>query len=153
MLQRLKYCFLVFIVISITSYSFVINYEKVYSISEIDSTIVSATNVQSLDIKISPSVSPIKSQDEIKFKITFLQPNSDKIQVHVDYDFIVFLDGDEIFSASKQTGQPLLHTAEGTVTIPYSFLSSGLYIVKISVLGINFVPINPESADFTFQVS
>lgn len=153
MLQRLKYCFLVFIVISITSYSFVINYEKVYSISEIDSTIVSATNVKSLDIKISPSVSPIKSQDEIKFKITFLQPNSDKIQVHVDYDFIVFLDGDEIFSASKQTGQPLLHTAEGTVTIPYSFLSSGLYIVKISVLGINFVPINPESADFTFQVS
>lgn len=153
MLQRLKYCFLLFIVISITSYSFVINYEKVYSISEIDSTIVSATNVKSLDIKISPSVSPIKSQDEIKFKITFLQQNSDKIQVHVDYDFIVLLDGDEIFSASKQTGQPLLHTAEGTVTIPYSFLSSGLYMVKISVLGINFVPINPESADFTFQVS
>lgn len=153
MLQRLKYCFLLFIVISITSYSVVINYEKVYSISEIDSTIISATNGKSLDIKISPSVSPIKSQDEIKFKIAFLQPNSDKIQVHVDYDFIVFLDGDEIFSASKQTGQPLLHTAEGTVTIPYSFLSSGLYMVKISVLGINFVPINPESADFTFQVS
>ena len=153
MLQRLKYCFLLFIIISITSYYVVIKYEKVYSISEIDSTIVSATSGKSLDIKISPSISPIKSQDEIKFKIAFLQPNSNKIQVHVDYDFIVFLDGDEIFSASKQTGQPLLHTAEGTVTIPYSFLSSGLYIVKISVLGINFVPINPESADFTFQVS
>ena len=153
MLQRLKYCFLLFIIIFITSYSVVIKYEKVYSISEIDSTIVSATSGKSLDIKISPSVSPIKSQDEIKFKVAFLQPNSNKIQVHVDYDFIVFLDGDEIFSASKQTGQPLLHTAEGTVTIPYSFLSSGLYIVKISVLGINFVPINPESADFTFQVS
>jgi hypothetical protein len=130
----------------------VINYEKVYSISEIDSTIVSETNGKSLDIKISPSVSPIKSQDEIKFKITFLQPN-DKVQVHVDYDFTVLHDGDEIFSASKQTGQALLHTAEGTVTIPYSFLSSGLYMVKISVLGINFVPINPESADFTFQVN
>ena len=153
MLQRLKYCFLLFIVISITSYSVVINYEKVYSISEIYSTMISETNGKSLDIKISPSVSPIKSQGEIKFKITFLQPNSDKVQVHVDYDFTVIHDGDEIFSASKQTGQPLLHTAEGTVTIPYSFLSSGLYMVKISVLGINFVPINPESADFTFEVS
>ena len=153
MLQRLKYCFLLFIIIFITSYSVVIKYEKVYSISEIDSTIVSATSGKSLDIKISPSVSPIKSQGEIKFKITFLQPNSDKVQVHVDYDFTVIHNGDEIFSASKQTGQPLLHTAEGTVTIPYSFLSSGLYMVKISVLGINFVPINPESADFTFQVN
>lgn len=153
MLQRLKYCFLLFIVISITSYSVVINYEKVYSISEIYSTMISETNGKSLDIKISPSVSPIKSQGEIKFKITFLQPNSDKVQVHVDYDFTVIHDDDEIFSASKQTGQPLLHTAEGTVTIPYSFLSSGLYMVKISVLGINFVPINPESADFTFQVN
>ena len=153
MLQRLKYCFLLFIVISMTSYSVVINYEKVYSISEIYSTMISETNGKSLDIKISPSVSPIKSQGEIKFKITFLQPNSDKVQVHVDYDFTVIHDGDEIFSASKQTGQPLLHTAEGTVTIPYSFLSSGLYMVKISVLGINFVPINPESADFTFQIN
>lgn len=153
MLQRLKYCFLLFIVISMTSYSVVINYEKVYSISEIYSTMISETNGKSLDIKISPSVSPIKSQGEIKFKITFLQPNSDKVQVHVDYDFTVIHDDDEIFSASKQTGQPLLHTAEGTVTIPYSFLSSGLYMVKISVLGINFVPINPESADFTFQVN
>ena len=86
-MQRSKYCFLLFIVISITSYCVVINYEKVYSISEIDSTIVSETNGKSLDIKISPSVSPIKSQDEIKFKITFLQPNSNKVQVHVDYDF------------------------------------------------------------------
>ena len=119
MLQRLKYCFLLFIVISITSYSVVINYEKVYSISEIYSTMISETNGKSLDIKISPSVSPIKSQGEIKFKITFLQPNSDKVQVHVDYDFTVIHDDDEIFSASKQTGQPLLHTAEGTVTIPY----------------------------------
>ena len=153
MLQRLKYCFLLFIVISMTSYSVVINYEKVYSISEIYSTMISETNGKSLDIKISPSVSSIKSQGEIKFKITFLQPNSDKVQVHVDYDFTVIHDDDEIFSASKQTGQPLLHTAEGTVTIPYSFLSSGLYMVKISVLGINFVPINPESADFTFQVN
>lgn len=152
MFRRFKYCFLIFIVVFITSYSFVINFEKVYSISEIDSTVISETNGKSLDIKISPSVSPIKSQDEIKFKINFLQPNSDKVQVHVDYDFLVLHDGIEIFSASKQTGQPLLHTAEGTVTIPYSFLSSDLYIVKILVLGINFVPISPESADFPFQV-
>lgn len=126
--------------------------QPVYLIQESNSDMISSTNDGSLDVKISPQPIPIVSQNETKFKITFFEPNSTSVQVHVDYDFIIFLNNQEIFSASKQTGQPLLHTAEGIISIPYKFSSPGLYNIKVPVLGINFVPINPELAEFEVQV-
>ena len=152
MLKALAKYILLFLVISV-GYYVLINYDKVYSITEIDSNMTSKTSGNSLEVKISPSNNAIIANDEIKFKITFLQPNNNEVQVHVDYDFIIIHNDIEIFSASRQTGQPLLHTAEGTVTIPYSFLSPGLYKMKVLVFGINFIPINPESAEFTIQVN
>jgi hypothetical protein len=62
--------------------------------------------------------------------------------------------GKQVFSASElagQSGKPL-HTAEGIVTIPYTFKSPGDYSVSIPVYGILFNPIRPESADFTINV-
>jgi hypothetical protein len=50
------------------------------------------------------------------------------------------------------TGQPLLHTAEGIVTIPFKFNSSGNYTLEVAVMGINFVPIRTEYASFDFNV-
>ena len=127
--------------------------QSVYSTTdEINSDMFSSTNGGSLDVQISALSTPIISHEETKFKITFFEPNTTTVQVHVDYDLIVSSDNQEIFSASKLTGQPLLHTAEGIVTIPYKFESPGVYNIKVPVLGINFVPINPEFAEFEVQV-
>jgi hypothetical protein len=117
----------------------------------IDQNLLQSTTGGSLDINItSPEV--ISTHKEVKFKINFFEPGTDTIQVHVDYDFQVLKNGKEIFSAAKQINQPLLHTAEGSITIPFMFSSSGSYSIKIPVLGINFIPINPEYAEFKFVI-
>ncbi|MGI9011233.1 MAG: hypothetical protein ACR2F1_08610 [Nitrososphaeraceae archaeon] len=121
------------------------------SFGVMDQNLFQSTTGGSLDVNItSPEV--INKDKEVKFKINFFEPTTDKIQVHVDYDFQVLDNGKEIFSAAKQINQPLLHTAEGSVTIPFIFSSSGVYSIKIPVLGINFIPINPEYAEFKFVV-
>ena len=61
-------------------------------------------------------------------------------------------DNQEIFRASSVTGQPLLHTAEGVVTIPYKFDQAGKYLITVSVMGINFIPIRTEVANFNLDV-
>ena len=121
------------------------------SFGVMDQNLFQSTTGGSLDVNItSPEV--INKDKEVKFKINFFEPTTDKIQVHVDYDFQVLDNGKEIFSAAKQINQPLLHTAEGSVTIPFMFSSSGVYSINIPVLGINFIPINPEYAEFKFVV-
>ena len=121
------------------------------SFGVMDQNLFQSTTGGSLDVNItSPEV--INKDKEVKFKINFFEPTTDKIQVHVDYDFQVLNNGKQIFSAAKQINQPLLHTAEGSVTIPFMFSSSGVYSIKIPVLGINFIPINPEYAEFKFVV-
>jgi hypothetical protein len=58
----------------------------------------------------------------------------------------------EVFRASQQTGQPLLHTAEGIVTIPFVISEPGRYTPRVSVTGINFIPISTEYAEFPITV-
>jgi hypothetical protein len=122
------------------------------SFGVMDPTLLQSTTGGSLDVNITSSPEVISTDKEVKFKINFLEPGTDKIQVHVDYDFQIFNNGEEIFSAAKQISQPLLHTAEGSVTIPFTFSSPGDYSINIPVLGINFIPINPEYAKFEFTV-
>lgn len=100
---------------------------------------------------VQPSPFPLTTGDS-KIKISFLQPSSENIQVHVDYDVVISQSNKEVFRASAVTGQPLLHTAEGVVTIPYKFEKSGNYTLDVSVMGINFVPIRTEFAKFYFSV-
>ena len=85
--------------------------------------------------------------------ITFLQPSSQTVQVHVDYDFAITNNDKEVFRASTKTGQPLLHTAEGIVKIPYKFDQGGEYSLQVSVMGINFIPIKTEQALFDLKVA
>ena len=122
------------------------------SFGVMDPNLLQSTTGGSLDVNITSSPEVISTDKEVKFKINFLEPGTDKIQVHVDYDFQVFKNGEEVFSAAKQINQPLLHTAEGSVTIPFVFSSPGIYLIKIPVLGINFIPINPEYAEFKFII-
>jgi len=112
-----------------------------------------ATDGKSLDIDLQVQPFPVTQSGNSQFKITFLQPSSQTVQVHVDYDLSISKMNSEVFRASSSTGQPLLHTAEGIVTIPYKFSQGGEYSVQVSVMGINFIPIKTEQASFDLKVS
>src|SRR5215216_670838 len=111
------------------------------------------TSGGTLDVKLEPTPNPIKSGQETKYKVSFLKKSTDTIQVHIDYDFIILKDNTtEVFKASQQTGQPLLHTAEGIVTIPFTLEEPGSYTIRVPVMGINFIPMVTEYADFPTKV-
>lgn len=106
----------------------------------------------SLDVVIEPSPTPANIDNQTDFKITFLTANTETPQLHVDYDFVITQGDQEVFRASKQLNQPLLHTEPGIVTIPYKFENGGDYTLKVQVFGILFQPISPESAEFPITV-
>ena len=112
-----------------------------------------ATNGTSVDIHLQIKPYPVTKNVDTQFMITFLQPSTQSVQVHVDYDFAISKMNSEVFRASSKTGQPLLHTAEGIVKIPYKFDQEGQYSLQISVMGINFIPIKTEQALFDLKVS
>ncbi len=111
------------------------------------------TDGKSVDIDLQIQPYPISKNVDSQFMITFLQPSTQTVQVHVDYDFAITKMNSEVFRASSKTGQPLLHTAEGIVKIPYKFEEPGQYSLQISVMGINFIPIKTEQALFDLKVS
>ncbi|MGI8720347.1 MAG: hypothetical protein ACR2KF_07465 [Nitrososphaeraceae archaeon] len=111
------------------------------------------TDGKSLDIDLQIQPFPVTQSGDSQFKITFLKPSSQTVQVHVDYDLSISKMNSEVFRASSSTGQPLLHTAEGIVSIPYKFSQEGEYSVQVSVMGINFIPIKTEQALFDLKVS
>jgi hypothetical protein len=114
---------------------------------------ISSTSGGTLDVKLESTSNPIKSGQETNYKVTFLQKGTDTVQVHIDYDFIILEDNNiEVFKASQQIGQPLLHTAEGIVTIPFTLEEAGNYTIKVSVMGINFIPMATEYVDFPVNI-
>lgn len=124
---------------------------KTVQITAADSKAATDGNSVNIDLQIQPF--PISKNLDSQFMITFLQPSSQTVQVHVDYDFAITNNNSEVFRASTKTGQPLLHTAEGIVKIPYKFDQAGEYSLHVSVMGINFIPIKTEQALFDLKVS
>jgi hypothetical protein len=124
---------------------------KTVQITAADSKAATDGNSVDIDLQIQPF--PISKDVDLQFMITFLQPSSQTVQVHVDYDFAITNNDNEVFRASTKTGQPLLHTAEGIVKIPYKFDQGGEYSLQVSVMGINFIPIKTEQALFDLKVS
>jgi hypothetical protein len=131
------------------------NPQALVSYGEATNGLKKATSAGALDVLLQPTPQPPNTKQETQFKVTFLQKGSDKVQPHIDYDFIITRGSKTVFQASNQTGQPGLpiHTAEGVVTIPYKFSSAGTYIVKVPIFGILFNPIKPETADFSIQIT
>jgi len=117
----------------------------------------STTSGGSLDVMLEPSKTSIDTNGQTSFKVAFLKPKTNPPQVHIDYDFTIEKDGKTVYRAAEHTGQqpapPYLHTAEGIVTIPYKFEQNGSYTVKVTLYGINFVPLKPETAVFPIQVT
>jgi hypothetical protein len=54
---------------------------------------------------------------------------------------------------NHQDGNLWLHSSEGIITIPYTFQEPGVYSVNVTLFGILFIPVNPESALFKLNVT
>lgn len=117
----------------------------------------STTSGGTLDVFLDPSPQPVGNNHQTKFKVIFLQKGGiDKIQNHIDHDIMIARDGGKkLFQASALAGQQgiPLHTAEGIVTISYKFQETGHYSVNVTVYGILFNAIRPESVIFPIHVT
>src|SRR5919198_672208 len=113
------------------------------------------TSGGALGVFVQPSPQPIGHTGPTSLKVQFLTKGTDTVQPPIDYEIIIKdSSGKQVFAASQLAGQPPpLHTSEGIVTIPYTFPGPGYYTINVTVYGILFNPIKPESADFTIKVT
>ena len=104
------------------------------------------TDQGTLDIKI--SYDDIKTDQLTKLGIEFINPMTQKTQVHIDYRIIISESGKTLFETPN-----LIHTSEGIINgFKYEFPQDGLYNIQIDAEGILFTPIPKESAIFDILV-
>jgi hypothetical protein len=113
-----------------------------------------------LDILLEPTWnpgSPGSTESQASFRVSFLKPGSDTLHEHQDYDFrILNSNGEQVFSAARQTNQPLLHNVPGTITVPYTFGEVGDYTIEVYLGGTGFGPTlipTDETAKFNIVVT
>ena len=104
------------------------------------------TEKGTLDVKLTYDV--IEPNIQTKISIDFINPQTQKIQEHIDYTISVSKDGEGVFGPI-----PLTHTSVGSVKIPIEFnLGEGIYSMDFQVEGILFQPIPPETVSFDISV-
>ena len=116
-------------------------YAQEQSVETIQSTDRGTINVGLSTIPATPNI-----DEQTKFKINFINKNTNAIQEHIDYSVVVSKGTTQVF------GIPLTHTAIGSVTIPYEFTEGGVYQISVDVQGILFQPLPTESAVFSVSV-
>lgn len=105
------------------------------------------TDQGTLDVDFSTTPATIDPGDIVKFNIDFINPNTEKVQKHIDYRLTVFKDGVTMFGPI-----PLTHTSTGLVSIPVELGADGTYAALIEVEGILFQPIPLETVSFNIAV-
>ena len=114
-----------------------------------DGGMVKTTNKGTLDIRLAPMWN---EGGQATFTVSFLNPGTDTVHVHQDYDFRILKDGQQVFSAANQTGQAVLHNVEGTLTVPYTFQENGDYTAQVYLAGIG-LPAIPTDEESTFPIT
>ena len=104
------------------------------------------TDKGTLDVKL--SYEDINTGELSRLAIEFMNPMTQKTQVHVDYKIIISNSGETIFKTPS-----LVHTSEGVINgLKVEFPKDGAYTMKIDVEGILFTPITPETVSFDIIV-
>ena len=105
-----------------------------------------STDKGTLDVKL--TYDSIEPNVQTKLNIDFLNPQTQKIQEHIDYTIAISKGGETVFGPI-----PLTHTSLGSVTIPIEFnLGEGVYSIDFEVEGILFQPIPTETVSFDVMV-
>jgi len=107
-----------------------------------------STSDGTLDVGIYTTPKIPNTDESTKLMISFLKPDTERIQLHIDYRVSVTKDGDYVFGPMER----LLHTSPGTITIPVKFSENGSHMIHIEVEGVLFQPIPLETATFTINV-
>jgi hypothetical protein len=107
------------------------------------------TSKDTLDIRLAPTWN---EGGQAAFTVSFLDPGTDTLHEHQDYDFRILRDGQQVFSAASQTGQAVLHNVEGTLTIPYTFQQNGDYTIQVYLAGTG-IPAIPTDEEATFPIT
>jgi len=110
---------------------------------------VDTTSKGTLDVRVEPTWN---ENGSAAFRVSFLNPGTDTLHLHQDYDFRILKDGTEVFSAARQTGQALIHNVPGTITVPYTFQENGDYAVQIYLAGTGISPTIPTDEEATFPI-
>ncbi|MDQ3851677.1 MAG: hypothetical protein M3299_02465, partial [Thermoproteota archaeon] len=115
-----------------------------------DSGMMKTTDKGTLDIRLAPTWN---EGGQATFTVSFLNPGTETLHQHQDYDFRILKDGQQqVFSAAGQTGQAVLHNVEGTLTIPYTFQENGDYTVQVYLAGTG-IPAIPTDEEATFPIT
>jgi len=117
--------------------AFAVEYDKIVTTSD-----------EILDVGIYTIPAIPNTDEHTKLMISFLKPDTERIQLHIDYRVSVTKDGDYVFGPMSR----LLHTSPGTITIPVQFSENGSHIVHIEIEGILFQPLPLETATLTINV-
>ncbi|MDC4214078.1 MAG: copper-binding protein [Candidatus Nitrosopumilus limneticus] len=105
-----------------------------------------STDKGTLNIKL--SYEDIKTSELTRLPIEFINPMTQKTQVHIDYKIMITESGKTIFQTPN-----LIHTSEGIINgFKFEFPKDGTYNMKIDVEGILFTPITPETVSFDIVV-
>ena len=100
-----------------------------------------------IDVKL--TYDDIKHGDLSKINIDFINPQTQKIQEHIDYSIIVSKNGIPVFGPL-----PLIHTSTGSVEVPIEFNhEGGIYEMDVTVSGILFQPIPEKTISFDIMVA
>jgi hypothetical protein len=114
-----------------------------------DGGMVQTTSKGTLDVRLVPTWN---EGGQATFNVSFLNPGTDTLHEHQDYDFRILKDGQQVFSAANQTGQALVHNVEGTLTIPYTFQENGDYTIQMYLAGTG-IPAIPTDEEATFPIT
>ncbi|MFL6488784.1 MAG: hypothetical protein ACJ70V_04075 [Nitrososphaera sp.] len=114
---------------------------------------VKTTDKGTLDIGLSPAWT---DDGQATFTVRFLNPGTNTVHQHQDYDLKILKDGQQVFSAANETEQAVLHNVEGTVTIPasgpFKFPQNGDYQVQVNLAGTG-IPATPTNEQATFPIT
>ena len=110
---------------------------------------VKTTDGGSLDIRLVPQWN---EGGQATFTVNFLDPGTETLHEHQDYDFRILRDSQQVFSAATQTGQAVLHNVEGTLTVPYTFQENGDYTIQVYLAGVG-LPAVPTDEEATFPIT
>ena len=114
--------------------------------SEVSAEIMTNTTSDgTLDVKLELDDNA-QPGDETRLKIEFINPQTERIQEHIDYTISITNKGASVFGPI-----PLTHTSPGSVSIPVT-LENGTNQVTITAEGILFMPIPPETVTFDIVI-
>ena len=133
----------------ILTITFIVTSSATSAVYAQDAGMTRSTDKGTLDIRLVPTWS---DGGQATFTVSFLNPGTETLHEHQDYDFRILKDGQQVFSTADQTGQAVLHNVEGTLTVPYAFQGNGDYEIQVYLAGIG-LPAIPSDEEATFPIT